>query len=205
MAKNTLGKGDLQKERLQLKLYLKLLPSLDLKRVQLMAEHSRAKTEMLQLKEEAERVVADAVENLPMLANKDVKLSGLVKLRSLSIVEESIVGVKVPLLKEIAFTVSEYSMLATPAWMEAYIAHLKRAVEAKIRIEVTAARVEKLGRAVARITQHVNLFEKILIPNAKKNIQKIQILIGEAERSAVIRSKLAKSLHQRQETMEAPS
>lgn len=195
MAKTTLGKKDLQKERQRLKLYLKLLPSIDLKRTQLKAEHARAKNEMADLKKESEQISADIAKTLPVLANRDVKLEGLVKISSFLVEEKSTVGIKVPFLKEVLFEEKEYSMLATPPWMETYIKLLKKAVEAKLRVQVTQLRVEKLNRAVRRITQHVNLFEKILIPTAKKNIQKIQLILGEAERNAVVRSKLAKALH----------
>ncbi len=202
MAKTTLGKKDLQKEKQRLKLYLKMLPSIDLKRTQLMAEHARAKNEMAVLKKESEQTATHVVKTLPMIANRDVKLEGLVKIRSFVIEEQSVVGIKVPFLKEVLFEESDYSMLATPSWIEAYIKQLKRAVEEKIRIHVMNLRVEKLSQAVRKITQHVNLFEKILIPTAKKNIQKIQIILGEAERNAVVRSKLAKALHMKQEPID---
>lgn len=198
MVKTSLGKKDLQREKQRLKLYLKLLPSIDLKRTQLMAEHARAKNEMAILKKESEQTSADVAKTLPMLANRDVKLEGLVKVSSSVIEEQSVVGIKVPFLKEVLFKELDYSMLATPSWIEAYIKQLKRAVEERIRMQVMSLRVEKLGKAVRRITQHVNLFEKILIPTAKKNIQKIQIILGEAERNAVVRSKLAKALHARE-------
>lgn len=200
MVKTTLGKKDLQKEKQRLKLYLKMLPSIDLKRTQLMAEHARAKNEMAILAKESEQIIAAIAKTLPMIANKDVKLEGLVKISSFVIEEQSVVGIKVPFLKEVLFEERDYSMLATPAWIEAYIKQLKKAVEEKIRVQIMSLRVEKLSHAVRKITQHVNLFEKILIPTAKKNIQKIQIILGEAERNAVVRSKLAKSLHIREES-----
>lgn len=192
MVKATLGKKDLQKEKQRLKLYVKLLPSLDLKRTQLMAAYAKAKNEKEIIKAETEEILADVAKTLPMAANRDVKLEGLVKISRRVIEEKSVVGIKVPFLKEVLFEDSEYSMLATPVWTEAYIALMKRAVEERIRSQVMSLRIEKLGHAVRRITQHVNLFEKILIPAAKKNIQKIHIILGEAERNAVIRSKLAK-------------
>lgn len=195
MVKTTLGKKDLQKERQQLKLYQKLLPSIDLKRTQLMAEYARAKNEMIELTKEAEKIIDDTAKHLPMLANRNVQLERLVTISSLVMGEQSVVGVKVPDVKEITFAEQDYTMLATPFWLETYIAQLKRAVEVKIRAQVMTLRIEKLRHAVRRITQHVNLFEKILIPTAKKNIQTIQILLGEAERNAVVRSKLAKALH----------
>lgn len=193
--KTSLGKKDLQKEKQRLKLYSKMLPSIDLKRTQLMAEQAKAKNEMAVLKKKSEETAVEVSKSLPMIANRDVKLEGLVKIRSLVIEEQSVVGTKVPFLKEVLFEEGDYSMLATPSWIETYIKLLKKAVEEKIRIQVMGQRVEKLNHAVRKITQHVNLFEKILIPTAKKNIQKIQIILGEAERNAVVRSKLAKALH----------
>ncbi|MEM9656923.1 MAG: V-type ATP synthase subunit D, partial [Planctomycetota bacterium] len=46
-----------------------------------------------------------------------------------------------------------------------------------------------------RITQRVNLFEKVLIPRSQENIKQIQIGLSEQERSAVVRSKIAKKKH----------
>lgn len=197
MTKTTLGKKDLQKEKQKLKLYLKLLPSIDLKRTQLMAEQLKAKNEMAALQKESEEIIRDVAKTLPMLANLDVKLEGLVKISSFVIEDENIVGIKLPFLKEVLFEERKYSMLATPYWLETYIKQLKRAIFAKIQIQVMHQRIEKLNQAARRIAQRVNLFEKILIPTAKKNIQKIQIILGEAERNAVVRSKLAKALHAR--------
>ena len=59
-------------------------------------------------------------------------------------------------------------------------------------VEVRRERVARLAQQVRRITQRVNLFEKVLIPRAKKNIKRIQIGLGEQERSAVVTSKIAK-------------
>lgn len=200
MVKTSLGKSDLQKEKQKLKLYIKILPSLNLKRNQLMLEHAHANFEMIKLKKETEQTMEDTICNLPMIADRDVNLNGLLKVSSLVIVEESIMGVKIPLLKDIQFEVCDYSLLATPFWMEAYIKQLKKVITGKMQVKIMDQRADKLKRAVRRITQHVNLFEKILIPSAKKNIQKIQVLLGEAERSAVVRSKLAKALHMRKDT-----
>lgn len=202
MAKTSLGKKDLQKEKQQLKLYLKLLPSLDLKRTQLLAEHARANKVQQQLKKEIEQVMAQSAENLPMLANQDVKLDKLVRVSSIFLEEQSIVGIKVPFVQKIEFEEMAYALLATPYWIDSYIELLKKAVELSIHMQVMQSRIEILIQAMRRVTQHVNLFEKILIPNAKKNIQRIQIILGEAQRNAVVRSKLAKALHKKSDQID---
>jgi V/A-type H+/Na+-transporting ATPase subunit D len=53
-------------------------------------------------------------------------------------------------------------------------------------------RVARMQGAVRRVTQRVNLFEKVLIPNAKQNIARIQIFLSDVERAAVVTSKIAK-------------
>ena len=71
------------------------------------------------------------------------------------------------------------------------------ASQSRLEVQVAEQRTRELAHAVRRITQRVNLFEKILIPTAKKNIQRIQIFLGDAERSAVVRSKIAKAINQK--------
>jgi V/A-type H+-transporting ATPase subunit D len=198
MAKISLTKSGLQKERQQMQLYMKLLPSLELKRMQLMAEYLRAKLERDDFKQAAENAVSQIMQKIPMLANRDVQLAQLLKIHSIVQEEQNIVGVRIPHLKEIVFTVPPYCLLATPHWVDAVLKYLKEGIEGKIKLDIMERRIKILGRAVRRMTQRVNLFEKILIPTCKKNIQKIQIALGDSERSAVIRAKLAKTLHTKQ-------
>jgi V/A-type H+-transporting ATPase subunit D len=47
--------------------------------------------------------------------------------------------------------------------------------------------------AVQKITQRVNLFDKMLIPRTRENIRKIGIFLADSERAAVVRAKIAKS------------
>jgi V/A-type H+/Na+-transporting ATPase subunit D len=52
--------------------------------------------------------------------------------------------------------------------------------------------------AVRHITQRVNLFDKVLIPNAKRDIARIQIFLSDVARAAVVTSKIAKGKRARQ-------
>jgi V/A-type H+-transporting ATPase subunit D len=49
-----------------------------------------------------------------------------------------------------------------------------------------------LDDAVHKVTQRVNLFEKVLIPRTREHIRRIRIYLADAERAAVVRSKIAK-------------
>ncbi len=197
MARLALNKGGLQKERGLLKLYQRLLPSLDLKRRQLTLIQQKAALELAAAQAEVTGVVERTAERVPMLADRGVEISGLLRLENLRVEEENVVGVRLPVLREVTCSVREYSLLAEPHWVDSVVADLRRMVEAQARLKVAGKRVRILSTAVRRITQRVNLFDKILIPTARKNIQRILIFLGDGERAAVVRSKIAKLKHRR--------
>ena len=193
MAKLKLSKSALQQERNQLKLYERTLPSLDLKRRQLTVELARARQALEDARHAVEELETHIGSQLPMLANTGIELRGLVEMTDFELGEENVVGVRLPVLERIHCSVAEYSLLAKPAWVDMLVQRLKDAAEQRTQVLVAEERVRILKVQERRITQRVNLFDKILIPTAKKNIQKIQIYLGDAERAAVVRSKLAKA------------
>ena len=198
MTKLTLSKSALAQERSQLKLYERTLPSLDLKRRQLSVELARARQALAAARAAVEGLESDIGKQLPMLANSEIELSGLVEMTDFELVEENVVGVRLPLLKRIHCTVADYSLLAKPAWVDVLVQRLKDAAELRTRVLVAEERVRILQYQEKRVTQRVNLFDKILIPTARRNIQRIQIFLGDAERAAVVRSKIVKAKQARQ-------
>ncbi len=192
MPKLRLSKNSLQHQQQQLKLYKRLLPSLDLKRRQLTVEAQKARAEHQAALSAAETLEARIGQELPMLADGSLDLSGLVEMRGYRVGQQNVVGTRLPILEHVEFVVADYSRLATPAWVDILVRRWKDAAEARVRVRVAGQRVQTLDQAVRRITQRVNLFEKILIPTAQKNIQRIRIYLGDAERAAVVTSKLAK-------------
>jgi V/A-type H+-transporting ATPase subunit D len=193
MARLKLSKAALQQEHIKLKLYVKLLPSLELKRRQLTLELGKARREYAAARAEVERLEARVGAELPMLANTEIELRGLVKMTAFDLERENVVGVRLPVLKKVECQVAEYSPLAKPVWVDALAERLGDAAEARTRIQVAAERVRILSRAERRITQRVNLFEKILIPKTRSNIERIQIWLGDMGRAAVVQAKLAKA------------
>ncbi len=193
MAKLRLSKNSLQQQQQQLKLYKRLLPSLDLKRRQLTVEAQKTRAEHKAAAAAAESLDARIGAELPMLADAGLDLGDLVEMTGYRVGEQNVVGTRLPILEHVEFAVADYSRLATPAWVDILVQRLKDAAEARVRVRIAGQRVQVLDLAVRRITQRVNLFEKILIPTAKKNIQRIRIYLGDAERAAVVTSKLAKT------------
>lgn len=203
MAKLKLSKHELHEQQEQLKLYQKLLPSLDLKRRQLMLEVQKAQNDYNAAQAAVDDLETRIGEELPMLADEEFRLEGLVQLKSYKVIEQNVVGVKLPFLDSIDCIVADYSRLATPPWVDNLVQRLKDAAEQRVRAEIAGKRLSILSLAVRRIKQRVNLFDKILIPTAKQNIQKIRIFLGDAERASVITSKLAKKKQQQRRDAEA--
>ena len=198
MAKLALNKSQLKKENDQLKLFMKVLPSLELKRMQLTSVLRKAQAQLIKDKTAVEQLRDTIAEQLPMLAYRQIILTSFVKLKNVQVEEENVVGLRLPCLDRIDFDVLDYSMLAKPHWVDVFVDRLKEMITKRMVLKISEERVTKLELAVRRITQRVNLFEKILIPTAKKNIQRIRIFLGDAERSAIVRSKIAKAMHQKQ-------
>jgi V/A-type H+-transporting ATPase subunit D len=189
-------------------MYERFLPSLDLKRRQLMAEQSRAQEALSQAETQVATLVPDTGKSIPMLANKNIDIGRLVQIESVQIGEENVVGVKLPVLEKVITKMEEYSLLAKPHWVDAVADRLRQILELEIQIQVQTERVRRLDHAIRRTTQRVNLFDKVLIPGAQKHIQRIQIFLADTERAAVVRSKIAKGRHrlapEPQGAMEAP-
>ncbi len=198
MAKLALNKSQLKKENDQLKLFKKVLPSLELKRMQLTSVLRKAQVLLIKDKSEAEQLIDTIAEQLPMLAYRQIILTDLVKLNNAEINEENVVGIRLPCLGRIDFDVLDYSMLSKPHWVDVFVDRIKEMITKRLVVKISEERVAKLDLAVRRITQRVNLFEKILIPTAGNNIQRIRIFLGDADRSAIVRSKIAKAMHQKQ-------
>ena len=125
----------------------------------------------------------------------EIDLSGLVTIDSVVIEEENIVGARLPVAREVKFKTAPYSMLAKPFWVDFFVEYMQRMCTLRVHLQIHRERVSRLKQQVRRITQRVNLFEKVLVPRAQENIKRIQIGLSERERTAVVRSKIAKRKH----------
>jgi len=130
-----------------------------------------------------------------MLSNEDVDLTDLAKLTAMRVGSENVVGTRLPVLEAIEVEVRPYALLGKPHWVDAVAEVLHDMLELRIRVKVEERRVALLEVAVKTITQRVNLFDKVLIPNTRKNIKKIKIFLADAEKAAVVRSKISKRKH----------
>ena len=197
MARLQLNKSSLAREAKSLSTYKRFLPSLDLKRQQLMAEQAAAARTIVRTREQIDAFSQQVGAKLPMLANEDVDLTGLAKVTNVILNTENLVGTHLPVLERIEVQVRDYALLAKPHWVDNVVAMLRDMLELQIRVQVEEQRLALLDAAVKTITQRVNLFDKVLIPRAQANIKRIKIYLSDEQMAAVVRSKIAKRLHAR--------
>lgn len=192
MARQSFSKAALHKEVAQLKRYRQFLPSLDLKRQQLMVERYQAATHLAKIEEQIRQCQAIITEYLPMISDYHIVLNDLVIISDVSLGHENSVGVKLPVLKGIDVAIKPYSTYAKPHWVDQAVIQLQRMLALKVRLRIEQRRLDILNAAVKKVTQRVNFFDKILIPKAQQTIKKISIFIADAERAAVVRAKITK-------------
>lgn len=192
MAKLALNKSSLARETSQLDEYQRFLPSLELKRLQIMAERAKAKETSMRLDQDYQRRFNEIAASLPMLANQHVPLKGLVRLVGVEQGEQNLSGTRLPVLKSVDVETAPYSLLARPHWVDPLVAGLKELLQLHVEREIARERIARLIEAEAVISRRVNLFEKVLIPQARQNIKKIRMALADAERDAVVRAKISK-------------
>jgi V/A-type H+-transporting ATPase subunit D len=190
-----LNKTTLKRERDQARLYRRFLPSLELKRQQLQVAWRQSETELAEIHADVRRV-SDELETLyPLIGGSTIDVSEMdrwVRIAELTTRTENVVGTAVPVLNTLRLEVESYSRLVMPFWVDSLVAGLRQMIELRVRVDIAEQRTDALAVALRRVTQRVNLFDKVLIPRAEENIRRIMIFLSDQERAAVVRSKIAK-------------
>jgi len=192
----TLNKTTLKRQRDQAKLYRRFLPSLELKRQQLQMAWRQSKEQLVAIQAEVRQVSDQLASLYPLVGGSTIDVAEMhqwVRITQLQIETENVVGVSVPRLDALELEVTPYSRLVMPFWVDSLIAALRQMVLLRVRLNIAGQRTETLAAALRRVTQRVNLFDKVLIPQVEENIRRIVIFLSDQERGAVVRSKIAKS------------
>lgn len=120
--------------------------------------------------------------------------------------EKNVAGVPVPEFEGVDFPEASYSLFATPPWVDRTLEDFRERSRRRAVVDVLTQQEEIVRRELSRIIQRVNLFEKIMIPDAIEAIRRIRIKLGDEMTDAVGRSKIAKKkLSQSMEPTAPPS
>lgn len=202
MAKLKFSKSALKQERDALARYRRFLPTLELKKEQLVAEVRRIEREQGEVLAREEALNGE-IGRYASLFSEPVDFSSLIAVRETVTRKGNIAGVPIPLYERTEFEEREYDLLALPPWVDYGVAAIRELASLQGQRAVLQEQ-QRLINAEMRVTvQRINLFDKVKIPECRQNIRKIQIFIGDQQASAVVRGKIAKRKSAQKEEAQA--
>jgi len=189
------NKTALQSLNKQLKVRLKALPTIKSKEAALRMEVKKAKNKVVELdKKLSQRIKAYNV--APSIWNEFN--ANLITIDEVKTTIEKIASVKTPVLKEIIFSLNEFSLFNNPKWFPEGISIVKELTKIAIEKEFFIRKMQLLNHARRKTTQKVNLYEKVQIPGYENAIRKIKRFLEDEENLSKSAQKIIKNRQQQQ-------
>ena len=187
-----LTKNEFKKQKDSLKRFQRYLPTLVLKKQQLLAEIRRIQdsiNDLSQKKKEQEEDIKKWVD----VFSEEISIEELFKVAQVKTSIGNIAGSDIPLFEEVIFEEKEYSFSAYPFWVDKGLEALKSIASINAELDVLEKQQEIIKEELRLTVQRINLFEKIKIPQAKEAIRKIRIFLGDLQTAEVVRGKISKA------------
>jgi V/A-type H+-transporting ATPase subunit D len=200
MAKVRLTKNELKKQKDNLKRYLRYLPTLELKKKQLLVEIRRIQHEIERLQEENQRAEREIRQWVDVFA-ETIDLAGYISIKEVVIEDDNIAGIEIPVFKDIRFEEPEIDYYNTPLWIDAGITVVCEQIKRRKAREIAEEQQRILQNELRTTIQRIKLFEEVKIPESRENIRIIQIFMGDQMTAEVVRGKIAKSKIEKKKQM----
>ncbi len=197
MAKLALNKTTLNREGRRLKAFRQFVPALDLKRKQLLAARQETNILLQKSQQGLSELHQQVAEKLPMLAGSEIEIGSLLQVKRVEVEYINLVGLELPQLSGFDVEIDQYSRLVLPHWVDNVLLLQQQALKLQVEMQIYQQRLQLLEEGLRKTTQRLNLFDKVLIPEAQANIRKIRIALSDAERAGVVRAKIAKNKRRR--------
>jgi V/A-type H+-transporting ATPase subunit D len=192
MAKLKLTKNEQKKQKDNLKRFQRYLPTLMLKKQQLQAEIRAVEIHVIELRRNKELMDANIKKWVSVFCDEGVFSPEIIKISSLVTGEGNIAGVPIPLFEYVKFETAQYDLVEKPFWLDLAVDSIKKVLSIDLELKCLEEQQRRLRKELQTTSQRVNLFEKIKIPEAKSNIKKIGIYLGDQQTAAVVRGKISK-------------
>lgn len=192
MAKIKLTKGELKRQKDDLKRFNHYLPTLLLKKQQLQMQILESKKFL----KERMKVMGEIMDKIDkwvnLMADPGIDITEWITPQSIDVEQINIAGANVPEYKDIHFKSRDYDFYEMPLWVDKGIEEIRLFITLMAEVELIKQRIAILEKELRTTSQRVNLFEKVKIPECKDNIRIISIYLGDQQANAVGVSKVAK-------------
>ena len=192
MAKLKLTKNEQKKQKDSLKRFQRYLPTLMLKKQQLQAEIRTVEVRIAEMRRIKERTELTLKRWVAIFCEEGVFTSDILRITKMITGEGNVAGVPIPLFEGAEFETAQYNLIEKPLWLDYAVDSMKKELLLDLEIQCLEEQQRRLRKELQTTSQRVNLFEKIKIPEAKANIKKIGVYLGDQQTAAVVRGKISK-------------
>jgi V/A-type H+-transporting ATPase subunit D len=192
MAKIKLTKNELKKQKDSLAMYQRYLPTLMLKKQQLQGEIRVTELRIKELMDQKELLNEALKTWVAVFGETGFFTTDIITVSNLKTSAGNIAGVIIPIFQGAEFTVQAYNLARMPLWLDKAVEKMRQIILLDLEAAVLEEQRKRLDHELRITTQRVNLFEKIKIPEAKANIKKIGVYLGDQQTAAIVRGKIAK-------------
>ena len=192
MAKIKLTKNEQKAQKDALKMYQRYLPTLTLKKQQLQSEIRTIGAKAKEVRQARIRLEEEFKIWIGVFGEEQAFKSDMVTVRNIKKGTGNIAGVTIPIYEGADFSRGDYDLYETPLWIDLAADRMEKALSLDLEASVLDEQVRLLSKELRTTSQRVNLFEKVKIPEAKANIKKISVYLGDEQTAAVVRSKISK-------------
>ena len=194
MAKIKLTKTRKKAEQDALRQYLRFLPTLQLKKQQLLVELRQSADRLREAREAFDRENERLAVFAGLFGDDALAAKAAARVRMIAVHrgEMNIAGIEVPTFDRVEFADIPGDLFVDDPAVEDCIEALKTVISNREAYAILEEQHRMLDRELTVTTQRVNLFEKVKIPEARENIRKITIYLSDQDTAAVVRSKIAK-------------
>ena len=192
MAKIKLTKNELKVQKDSLKMFKRYLPTLMLKKQQLQTEIRTIDAKAKEVRQARVELEKEFDAWIAVFGEQEAFTKDMVTVKNIKKGTGNIAGVTIPIYEGADFSRGDYDLYETPLWVDMAADRMEKALSLDLEAEVLDEQVRLLSQELRTTTQRVNLFEKVKIPEAKTNIKKISVYLGDEQTAAVVRSKISK-------------
>ncbi len=192
------NKTALQDLNKQLQVRVRALPTIKNKETALRMEVKKAKDEAGRLDSKLEEKIREYEYMARLWAEFD---PGLITIKDVELSVKKIAGVKTPVLDNIIYEISEFSLVNKPDWFYDGIKVLEELASVAIERDFFYRKMHLLDYARKKTTQKVNLYEKVQIPGYEEAILKIKRFLEDEENLDKSSQKIVKTRQQQAEEL----
>ncbi len=197
---------ELLRQRRLLAQFKRYLPTLTLKKQQIQSEILKLRNQLREtLRQMQEKI--DHVDSWTALFSESLPgpITRLVKVAEVKRRDQNIAGITLPFLDSVTYEILPYSRRSTPLWVDCGVEIVKELMELREKAKVMQDAEKVLQHELRKVTQRLNLFEKVKIPQSQEAIRVIRIALADEQTAGVGRAKIAKAKTQAEPTTGASS